>query len=308
VEGKPDESLLIERVTSGEMPPGKKKLTAAEIEVLRKWIAGGAKVESPEPESLATGFAITDDDRRWWAFQPVKRPTVPPVANQKAAATNPIDAFLLAKLIEKGLSFNPPADRVVLIRRVYFDLIGLPPTPEEVDAFVKDTLPDAYEKLIDRLLASPQYGERWGRHWLDVAGYADSEGASPQDPERTNAWKYRDYVIRSFNTDKPFDRFIKEQLAGDELVSPPYAELKGDDLDALIATGFLRMAPDGTGAPGADQKLARNAVLTDTVKIVSSAFLGLTVGCAQCHNHRYDPIAQADFYRLRAAFFLSAAV
>ena len=301
VEGKPGESLLLERVKSGEMPPGKKKLGAAEVATIEKWIAGGAKVEAAEPEKLAAGFAITDDDRRWWAFQPVRRPAVPRNPDPKGSA-NPIDAFLSAKLAGKGASFNPPADRVTLIRRVTFDLTGLPPTPEEVDAFLADASPDAYEKRVDRLLASPRHGERWGRHWLDVAGYADSEGGSPQDPVRTNAWKYRDYVIRSFGTDKPFDRFVKEQLAGDELVKPPYAELKADDLDALIATGFLRMAPDGSGAPGADQKLARNAVLTDVVKITSSAFLGLTVGCAQCHNHRYDPIPQADFYRLRAAF------
>ena len=301
-EGKPDESLLLDRVTSGDMPPGKKKLTAAEIDTLKRWVAAGAKVETPEPETLATGFAITDDDRRWWAFQPIARPKVPELRVPNSTLRNPIDAFLLAKLSEKGLGFSPQADRVALIRRVYFDLVGLPPTPDDVEWFVKDTSPDAYEKLVDRLLLSPQYGERWGRHWLDVAGYADSEGGSPDDPERANAWKYRDYVIRAFNADKPFDRFVKEQLAGDELVKPPYAGLSPADLDALVATGFLRMAPDGSGAPGADQKLARNAVLTDTVKITASAFLGMTVGCAQCHNHRYDPIPQADFYRLRAVF------
>jgi mono/diheme cytochrome c family protein len=304
VEGKPDQSLLIDRVKAGEMPPGKKKLSPAQIETLRKWIAAGAKVEASEPETLATGFTITAEDRKWWAYRPIQRPPVPanPGLASGSELANPIDAFLAAKLAEKGLGFNPPADRVTLIRRVYFDLVGLPPAPEEVDAFVKDTSNDAYEKLVEKLLASPRYGERWGRHWLDVAGYADSEGASPQDPERKNAWKYRDYVIRSFNADKPFDRFIQEQLAGDELVKPPFAELRDGDLDALVATGFLRMAPDGSGASGADQKLTRNAVLTDTVKITASAFLGLTVGCAQCHNHRYDPIPQADFYRLRAAF------
>ncbi|MFM8272370.1 MAG: DUF1549 domain-containing protein, partial [Gemmata sp.] len=301
VAGKPGASPLIEKVQSGEMPPGKKKLSAAELDTLKRWIEAGAKVEAPEPEKLAAGFAITDDDRRWWAFQPVVRPAVPAVRDTNSVA-NPVDAFLLAKLGEKGLAFGPPADRATLIRRVYFALIGLPPSPEQVESFVKDTAPDAYPKVIEQLLASPRYGERWGRHWLDVAGYADSEGGSPQDPERTNAWKYRDYVIRAFNADKPFDRFVKEQLAGDELVKPPYADLKGDDLDALIATGFLRMAADGTGAPGADQKLARDAVLTDTVKITASAFLGLTVGCAQCHNHRYDPVPQTDFFRLRAAF------
>ncbi|HEV3385580.1 MAG TPA: PSD1 and planctomycete cytochrome C domain-containing protein [Gemmata sp.] len=301
-EGNPSQSLLLDRVTSGEMPPGQKKLSATEIDTLKKWIAAGAKVEAPEPETLALGFVITNNDRQWWAFQQVKRPAVPTLSKQSSQISNPIDEFLLASLSDKGLSFSQPADRVALIRRTYFDLIGLPPTMEEVSAFVNDKFPHAYEKLVDKLLASPQYGERWGRHWLDVAGYADSEGGSPEDLERTNAWKYRDYVIHSFNADKPFDRFIKEQLAGDELVKPPYAELRPVDLDSLIATGFLRMAPDGSGAAGVDQKLARNQVLTDTVKITASAFMGVTVGCAQCHNHRYDPIPQADFYRLRAAF------
>ena len=298
MEGQPEKSLLLVKVVSGEMPPGKKKLSAAETDVLRPWIAGGAKVEGAEPEALTTGFQITDEDRRFWAFQPVRRSVVPEVP----AFRNPVDAFLLAKLREKGLAFAPPADKLTLIRRATFDLHGLPPTPEEIAAFRKDTSPDAYEKLIDRLLASPRYGERWGRHWLDVAGYADSEGGSPDDPIRTNAWKYRDYVIRSLNADKPFDRFIREQLAGDELVKPPYPNLGPADLDALTATGFLRRAPDATGAPGIDQKTARNQVMADRVKITASAFLGLTVGCAQCHNHRYDPIPQADFYRLRAVF------
>ena len=150
------------------------------------------------------------------------------------------------------------------------------------------------------MLASPAYGERWGRHWLDVAGYADSEGYSPEDPIRTSAWRYRDYVIRSINADKPFNQFIVEQLAGDELVKPPLGNLKPEDVEKLVATGFLRMAPDGTATPGTDPKLARNQVVADTIKIVSSSFLGLTVGCAQCHNHRYDPIPQSDYYRLRA--------
>ena len=302
VAGKPDASLLLERVAKGEMPPGKKKLTAAEVDAIRRWIAGGATVETAEPEALAAGFPITDEDRRWWAFRPITRPAVPALSTEYSVLRNPIDAFLLAKLAEKGLTFAPPAGKVALVRRVTFDLTGLPPTPDEVDAFVKDESAGAYEKVVDRLLASPHYGERWGRHWLDVAGYADSEGGSPEDPVRATAWKYRDYVIRSFNADKPFDRFLTEQLAGDELVTPPYANLSPADLDALTATGFLRMAPDGSAAAGADPKLARNQVLTDTVKIVSSAFLGLTVGCAQCHNHRYDPIPQTDFYRLRSAF------
>ena len=301
VEGKPEASLLLEKVTSGDMPPGKKKLTAAEIETLKQWIAAGAKVEAPEPETLAKGFQITDEDRKWWAFQPIKRSAVPTIQSPKSKVQTPIDLFLLAKLSDKGLSFAPPADKLTLIRRVTFDLTGLPPTPEEVDAFLKDTSADAYEKVVERLLASSRYGERWGRHWLDVAGYADSEGGSPEDPVRATAWKYRDYVIRSFNSDKPFDQFIREQLAGDELVKPPYPNLSPEDLDKLTATGFLRMAPDASGVAGIDPKIARNQVVNDTVKIVSSAFLGVTVGCAQCHNHRYDPIPQTDFYRLRAA-------
>jgi len=296
VEGKPDKSLLLERIASGDMPPGKKKLSAAEVAVLKAWIAGGAKVETAEPATLAKGFTIADDDRRWWAIQPVSRPKVP------AGAANPIDAFLLAKLSDKGVSFAPPAEKLTLLRRVTFDLIGLPPTPDETEAFLKDVSSNAYEKVVDRLLASPQYGERWARHWLDVAGYADSEGASTEDPVRPTAWKYRDYVIRSFNADKPFDRFIREQIAGDEMVKPPYPDLNPEDLDKLIATGFLRLAPDASGVGGTDQKTARNQTIADTVKVVSSAFLGVTVGCAQCHNHRYDPIPQVDFYRLRAVF------
>jgi hypothetical protein len=302
VEGKPEESLLLERVISGDMPPGKKKLSAAEIAVLKEWIAAGAKVEAAEPATLAKGFTITDDDRKWWAFQPVVRPPVPAIQNPKSKIENPIDAFLLKKLSDKGVSFAPPAERLTLLRRITFDLVGLPPTPDEADAFLKDMSPNAYEKVVERLLASPQYGERWARHWLDVAGYADSEGGSVEDPVRPTAWKYRDYVIRSFNSDKPFDRFIREQLAGDEMVKPPYPELNPEDLDKLTATGFLRMASDPSGVGGVDQKLARNQTIADTVKIVSSAFLGVTVGCAQCHNHRYDPIPQADFYRLRAVF------
>jgi mono/diheme cytochrome c family protein len=302
VAGKPEESLLLKRVNAGEMPPTKKKLSAAQIETLRQWIASGAPVEAAEPEALVAGFSITDADRHYWAFQPITRPAVPELGPALHDFQNPIDRFLLAKLNAKGMSFAAPADRATLIRRLTFDLTGLPPTPEDIDAFVHDSAAGAYEKLIDRLLSSSHYGVRWGRHWLDVAGYADSEGGLPADPVRTNAWKYRDYVIRSFSSDKPFDQFIREQVAGDEMVKRPYADLPPQDLDKLIATGFLRMAPDPTGAGDVDQKLARKQVVTDTVKIVSSAFLGLTVGCAECHNHRYDPIPQADFYRLRAVF------
>src|SRR5262245_14793862 len=299
VPGKPDDSRLYQRLRDGEMPPGKKKLSPEQVDAVGRWIAAGARADGPEPETLAAGMHISAEDRAWWAFQPVRRPPVPAVQAADRVRT-PVDAFLLARLQAQGLAFALDADRRTLIRRATFDLLGLPPTPEEVDAFVNDNSPDAYDKLIDRLLASPHYGERWGRHWLDVAGYADSEGYTQDDAPRASAWKYRDYVIRALNADKPFDQFIREQLAGDEMVHPPYQDLSADDLDKLTATGFLRMAPDGTGSPTADQKAARNQVVADTIKIVSSSLLGLSVGCAQCHNHRYDPIPQADYYRLRA--------
>jgi len=292
---KRDKSLLYERILSQEMPPGKKKLTKEEIDLIGRWIDAGALTSRPEPEKIAAGFLITDEDRAFWSFQPIRRPT-PPVDG------NPIDAFVLKKLQEKGLSFSPEADRRTLIRRAYFDLLGLPPTPDEVDRFLADEAPDAYGRLIDRLLESPHYGERWGRHWLDVAGYADSDGYTADDTVRPFAYQYRDYVIRSFNADKPWDQFIQEQLAGDELVRPPYDKVRGPDVDKLIATGFLRMAADGTAVKDVDQPLARNQVIADTIQIVSTSLLGMTMHCAQCHNHRYDPIPQTDYYSMRAIF------
>ena len=295
--GKPAASLLYQRVRDGTMPPGKMKLSRAEVDEIGRWVAAGARVERPEPQTLAAGMHITPQDRAFWAFQPVRRPPIPTIPGR---ARTPVDAFLLARLRQRGLTFAPEADRRTLIRRATFDLHGLPPSPEEVEAFVKDAAPGAYERLLDRLLSSPHYGERWGRHWLDVAGYADSEGGSADDPIRQYAYKYRDYVIRALNADKPFDQFLREQLAGDEMLAPPYRNLSAADLDKLIATGFLRTAPDGTGAGGVDQKVARNQVVADTIKIVSTSLLGLTVGCAQCHNHKYDPIPQSDYYRFRA--------
>jgi mono/diheme cytochrome c family protein len=297
--GKPDDSPLYQRVAAGEMPPGKTKLTPAEVALIGGWIAAGAPSTHPEPEQVTGGPLLTSEERGFWSFQPIRRPDVPRISPPGLVRT-PVDAFLLARLQQRGLSFALEADRRTLIRRVTFDLTGLPPTPEDVDAFLADPAPDAYERLVDRLLDSPRYGERWGRHWLDLAGYADSEGYANEDAVRPDAWKYRDYVIRSLNADKPFDQFLREQIAGDEMVRPPYGNLGPDDLDKLIATGFLRMAPDGTGSAGVDQKLARNQVLADTVQVVSTGLLGLTVGCAQCHNHRYDPIPQTDYYRLRA--------
>ena len=307
VPGKPDESEMVRLIREGEMPKKGKKVSSGELAIIERWIAEGAKTTKPEPEALAPGMFITDDDRECWSFKAVARPAVPAIQNSEFRIQNSIDAFVLAKLREQHLDFAPEADKRTLIRRVTLDLTGLPPTPEEVDAFVADTAPDAYEKVVDRLLASPAYGERWARHWLDVAGYADSNGFSEVDSPRLHAWRYRDYVIRAFNADKPWNEFIVEQLAGDELAGATHAGTQQTVLDpkkrdALIATAFLRMAPDGTGDPNDDMKLARNQVIAEELKVVSSSLLGLTVGCAQCHDHRFDPIPQADYYRLRAIF------
>jgi hypothetical protein len=233
-------------------------------------------------------FALTDEDRAWWSFQPVKRPAVP-VLKSASAGTMPIDAFVLSRLEEKKLRINPPATRRELIRRAYFDLIGLPPSPEAVAAFERDRSPDAWEKLIDDLLARPQYGERWARHWLDVVRYAESNGYERDGP-KPHAWRYRDYVIQSFNEDKPYDRFALEQLAGDQL--------QGFDTNAIVATGFYRLhvwddEPDSTLAAEFDD-------LDDVLVTTGAAFLGLTVGCARCHDHKYDPVSQADYYRMLA--------
>ncbi len=300
VAGQAAQSLLVQRITSGEMPPGEKKLTPQQIDQIRRWIASGAKTARPEPERPPVGD-FTEEERSFWSFQPIRSPEVPGVSEPRAIRS-PVDGFLVVKLQALGLSFSSEADRRTMIRRAVFDLHGLPPTPAAIEQFVKDPAPDAWERLLDELLASPRYGERWGRHWLDVAGYADSDGYTEADPIRTYAFKYRDYVLRAFNTDKPFDEFLVEQLAGDELVPLPFENLSAEAADRLAATGFLRMAPDGTFAGDIDQNVARNDVVAETIKIVSTSLLGLTVGCAQCHNHRYDPIAQVDYYRFRALF------
>jgi hypothetical protein len=301
VAGQPEESLLLNRIQAGEMPPTEKKVPPGQAAVLSRWIAAGARTLRDEPESLPPGMDITPEERAFWAFQPIRRPEPPPVRPEDRART-PIDAFLLAKLRPRGLSFAPDADKLTLARRVAFDLTGLPPAQAQLDAFLADPDPTAYERWVDRLLASPRYGERWARHWLDVAGYADSDGNGPDDSPRPYAYKYRDYVIRSFNADKPLDHFVIEQLAGDELVLRPWRNLPPDQIETLAATGFLRTAADGTSTSAADEPRAANQVVADTLKIVGSALLGLTVGCAQCHDHRYDPIPQSDYFRLRAVF------
>ncbi|MEO6784857.1 MAG: DUF1549 domain-containing protein, partial [Chthoniobacteraceae bacterium] len=301
VPGDAATSEIIQVLRHGEMPEKGKPLTAAQVGIIEQWVAQGAKTARAEPEQVPK-YYITEEEREFWAFQPIRRQAPPPVKNVALVRT-PIDAFLLAKLEAKGLIFSAEADRATLIRRVMLDVTGLPPTPEETAQFLADTSPDAYGHMVDRALASPHYGERWGRHWLDVAGYADSDGYTDADPVRPWAHKYRDYVIRSLNADKPFDQFIREQLAGDEMVKQPYKDLAPDDVDKLTATAFLRMVPDGTvSAAASDQKIARNAVVVETLKVVSSSLLGMTVGCAQCHDHRLDPIPQTDYYRMRAIF------
>jgi mono/diheme cytochrome c family protein len=297
----PATSLLLERVRSGEMPPGDdKRLSEADVRTIEAWISTGAKTAREEPKEVGNGPLFTEEERNYWAFQPVHKPAIPKLSVMSRVRT-PIDAFLLAEM-RSDESFAPDADRFRLVRRAWFDLAGLPPTPEAVAAFVDDQSPDAWERLVNQLLASPQYGERWGRHWLDVAGYADSEGYTDDDRVRGHAFRYRDYVIRAFNSDKPFDEFIREQLAGDEMVPLPHKNMTPDSIEKLTATGFLRMAPDGTASSGIDQSVARNQVIADTMQIVGTSLLGLTVNCAQCHDHRYDPIPTVDYYRMRAVF------
>ncbi len=233
---------------------------------------------------------FTPQQRRYWAFQKVQRPPLPAVRDRQWVR-NPIDAFILAKLEAKGITPGAGADRITLLRRVSFDLIGLPPSPGEMDAFLSDRSPQAYEKAVDRLLASPHYGERWARHWLDLARYAETNGFK-SDEIRPNVWRYRDYVIKAFNEDKPYDRFIKEQIAGDEMWP--------NDPDALVATAFNRHYPDESNAKNLMQR--RQETLNDITDTVSSVFLGLSVACARCHDHKFDPILHADYYRLQAFF------
>jgi Protein of unknown function (DUF1553)/Protein of unknown function (DUF1549) len=248
--------------------------------------------EAVKPASLARSESYAPADRNRWAYQTPKRPDVPNVRNA-GWIRNPVDAFVLSRLDKEGLLPAEPADRGVLLRRVCFDLIGLPPAPEEVDAFVKDSDPKAYENVVERLLSSPRYGERWGQHWLDVVRYADTDGYE-YDTLRPDAWRYRDYIIKSFNTDKPYDRFILEQLAGDELAP--------DDQEALVAVGFNRLASWRKNAGNQDEDMNRNEVLTEQTNAVGAVFMGTTLGCARCHDHLFDPIKQSDYYGLQAFF------
>jgi hypothetical protein len=273
-----------------EMPP-KGKLLAKDVATLTRWVEAGipwTPGTAPVIVKHSDGGKVTPEARDYWAYKAVKRPSVP-VVKSTAWVRNPIDAFILARLEAKGIQPAPPADRVALARRVYYDLIGLPPTPEQVDSFVNDKSADAYEKLIDQLMASPHYGEKWGRHWLDVVRFAETNGYERDGP-KPFAWRYRDYVIKSFNDDKPFDRFVREQLAGDEM--------PGYDPQAIIGTGYYRLGL--WDDEPADPMQARSDELDDIVATTGQAFLGMTMNCARCHDHKIDPIPQADYYRMVA--------
>lgn len=282
VPGKPDESrlwLMMNGKGRAMMPPAG-KLSAAELAVIREWIRTGAKW--PEKQAKV-------ETPKWWAFQPVKAAAVPQAGD--GWARNAVDRFVAAKLAEKGLKPSPEADKRTLVRRVSFDLTGLPPTPEEVKAFVDDRGADAYERMVERYLASKHYGEKWGKHWLDLVRYGDT-GGFEQDPYMLYAWRYRDYVIDSLNADKPYDVFVKEQLAGDELFEDPQQQQ---------GTGYFAVGPNRDMLYKVED-INRVESLTDFTDTTSSVFLGLTAGCARCHDHKYDPIPQKDYYRLQAVF------
>ncbi len=309
VPGKPDESLLIKRITAREMPPPEwqfsyftRDISSGELEKLRQWIAAGAPPDSGEVAQVGDGPdpLISDEERKFWSFVAPSRPAAPSVEDQDSVRT-PIDAFLLRKLQQKELSFSLRADDLTLMRRAYLDLTGLPPDPEEVVAYQNDSRPDAYERLIDRLLESSHYGERWGKYWLDAAGYSDSEGGAADDRVRPHSYRYRDYVIRSLNADKPYDQFLTEQIAGDELFD--YKAVKKftpQQLDYLVATGFLRMTPDPTNSHDVNFVPFRFDTIAAQVQMLGSTVMGLTTGCARCHSHKFDPIPHRDYYSLGA--------
>ena len=287
--------LLLSRIESGEMPPSEKggsgPLPAEELEVLKRWIAGGAPWPSGRVLKLPSTTTAARAGLDWWSLQPLHSTTVPKVQTTDRVA-NGIDAHLLARLEKEGMSFAPEADRRTLIRRLYADLLGLPPTYEEIEAFAVDPDPDAYERLVDRLLDSPHFGERWARYWLDLVRYAETCGYE-RDQVKPNAWKYRDWVIDAINSDMPYDQFIRQQLAGDEI--PERTE------STLIATGFLRL---GTWNDEPNDALEyKYERVEDLVHTTTTAFLGMTVKCARCHDHKFDPIPQLDYYKVAAVFW-----
>ena len=310
IPGKPEESLLIRAVEylgEPKMPP-KQKLAGEDIARLKKWVAQGAHWPASTPTSDTTaagtkvsGYKVTPKQQDWWAFQPVKHSALPPV-KQGNWSRGEIDSFVLAELEARGMSPAPPAARHAWLRRATFDLTGLPPTPEELDAFLADNSEQACERVVDRLLSSPAYGQRWARHWLDVVRYADyhDADAKARNPvcEPLEAWRYRDWVVEALNSDLPYDQFIVHQIAGDLLPSPggkePY-------VDGLVATTFLVNGAWDRG--DADKEKMLSDMVDDQIDTVGKAFLGLTLGCARCHDHKFDPVAQSDYYALAGIFY-----
>ena len=306
VPGRPDESLIIQKIEADEMPPpdlqydyAVRNPTDEEVTTLKRWVALGAPPDPQEDLAASAGRRLSAADRGHWAFVPPERPEVPQV-ERSSLVSNPIDAFLLQKLEDQGLSYSEAADPVTLLRRAYLDLTGMPPLPEDVRRYLDDDPAVRYRLLVNRLLDSPEYGERWARHWLDIAGYIDTEGFGEFAPTRKNAWRFRDYVIRAFNQDKPFDEFLVEQIAGDELAPWKDQEVTPDLVSRLAATGFLRTAPDPTWEIEFAFLPERINIIADEVQILGSGILGLTIGCARCHDHKYDPITQRDYYSLGA--------
>ena len=317
VEGFSEKSVLVRKLAGRAMPPpgAGEPLTDDQVSSVKRWIdkghfAGSVEVEPPKEREFTKAEAppITEKDRAFWSFRkPVA--SAPPKVKASGRVRTPIDSFVLARLESKGLTFSQDASNVTLVRRAYFDLTGLPPTPDELKAFLEDTKPGAYERLIDRLLASPQYGERWGRYWLDAAGYVDTtdKDFDPVHVElATGMWRYRDYVIKSTNDDKPWNRFLTEQIAGDEMVdwqsAPKYTP---EMLELLTATGYMRNVLDITDPDIANLPVERYEALFKLMEKVSSSTLGLTVACARCHTHKFDPIPQRDYYRMLAVFTTS---
>lgn len=293
--GDPDGSPIVERIEAGEMPPkGRAKLSADERQLVRNWVKSGGKWAADPIDP----FHYTSDRRagyNWWSLQPVRAVEPPNVADRKWPI-NTVDHFILARLEKAGLAPSPEADRRTLIRRLSFDLTGLPPDPDDIDEFVRDSDPRAYEWLVDRLLDSPHYGERWARHWLDIVRYGESQGFE-RNKLRLSAWKYRDFVVESFNADLPFDDFVRWQIAGDVL--------RPDEPLAVVASGFLALGPyDLTAYNNGTQEMrafAREEELEGLVATVCQTFLGLTVNCSRCHDHKFDPISQKEFYQISAA-------
>jgi hypothetical protein len=299
VPGKPEASKIITAVSYKDnylqMPPDD-RLSESQVEILTQWVrmgapwAGDAVAQGTQPPRISKRRIITDEDRKFWSFQP-PRDFPPPVVADGGWCRNDIDRFIFAKLAAEGVAPAPRADKATLVRRAYLDALGLPPTPQQVGEFVNDSSPDAWEKLVDRLLASPRYGERMARHWLDLVRYAESDGYKA-DGFRPNVWPYRDYVIRSFNDDKPYNRFLSEQIAGDEL--------NPDDPNVIIGTEFMRNGMYEYNQR--DVKKHWQTIVDEMTDVTSDAFLGLSMGCAKCHDHKFDPILQSDYYRLEAFF------